>query len=304
MALRFPVPAHRAIPTDPPGDRRRVRARYRLPRWARVGLVYLGLGTAFIWAIFPFYWMVVTSIRTGDEIFQRPPSFLPQSITIQNYVDLLVGAQFWRFALNSLFLTLTVTVIAVFVSVTAGYAMARYRFRGATALPLLMLYGQMFPPVLLLIPFYVQLRYLGWIDSLPGLIPVYLSYMLPLCVWLMRGFFAQIPFSLEDAARMDGCTRWQAFWRIILPLAKPGIVAVATWVMIHSWNEFLYASTFLISDENRTLPLGLSGLIGQYTTDWGVLMAGGVLTAAPILLIFFFLQKNLVSGVGGGAVKG
>ncbi|MBX3580253.1 MAG: carbohydrate ABC transporter permease, partial [Rhizobiaceae bacterium] len=137
-----------------------------------------------------------------------------------------------------------------------------------------------------------------------GLIPVYLSYMLPLCVWLMRGFFSQVPHSLEDAARMDGCTRWQAFWKVILPMAQPGIVAVATWVMIHTWNEFLYASTFILSEKKRTLPLGLSGLIGQYTTDWGVLMAGGVITAAPILLAFFFLQKHLVAGVGGGAVKG
>lgn len=277
---------------------------FRISKRARTVLIYVALWLAFIWAVFPFYWMIVTSIRPSAEIFQRPPSLVPSSITLQNYVDLLVGAQFWRFALNSLFLTLSVTIISVFISVTAGYAMARHRFKGSVTLPLFMLYGQMFPPVLLLIPFYVQLRYLGWLDSLWGLIPVYLSYMLPLCVWLMRGFFSQVPFSLEDAARMDGCTRWQAFWRVILPMAKPGIVAIATWVMIHTWNEFLYASTFILSDSKRTLPLGLSGLIGQYTTDWGVLMAGGVITATPILLIFFFLQKHLVSGIGGGAVKG
>ena len=110
--------------------------------------------------------------------------------------------------------------------------------------------------------------------------------------------------SLEDAARMDGCTRWQAFWRVILPMALPGIVAVATWVMIHTWNEYLYASTFIMGQQNRTLPLSLSALIGQYTTDWGMLMAGGVITALPILLVFFLLQKSLVSGIGGGAVKG
>ena len=199
---------------------------------------------------------------------------------------------------------MTVTVASVAVSVTAGYAMARYRFRGQVALPLVMLYGQMFPPVLLLIPFYVQLRTLGWLDSLWGLVPVYMSYMLPLCVWLMRGFFAQVPMSLEDAARMDGCTRWQAFWRIVLPMALPGIVAVAAWVMIHTWNEYLYASTFIMSQSSRTLPLSLSDLIGQYSTDWGMLMAGGVITSVPILLVFFVLQKSLVSGIGGGAVKG
>lgn len=275
-----------------------------MPKWLQTTLLYVGLWIGFIWCVFPFYWMIVTSLRPKEEMFSRPPSLIPQSITFQNYIDLLIGAEFWRFALNSLILTAIVTALSVLLAVTAGYAMARHRFKGSVALPLFMLYGQMFPPVLLLIPFYIQLRYLGWLDSLYGLIPVYLSYMLPLCVWLMRGFFAQVPHSLEDAARLDGCTRWQAFWRVILPMARPGIVAVATWVMIHTWNEFLYASTFILSDKNRTLPLGLSGLIGQYTTDWGMLMAGGVLTAAPILLVFFFLQKHLVSGVGGGAVKG
>lgn len=275
----------------------------RLRSLTRV-LVYLALWLAFVWAVFPFYWMVVTSVRPSAEIFQRPPGLVPASITLRHYIDLLVGAEFWRYALNSVLLTVTVTVASVAVSVTAGYAMARYRFRGHVALPLLMLYGQMFPPVLLLIPFYVQLRVLGWLDSLWGLVPVYMSYMLPLCVWLMRGFFAQVPMSLEDAARMDGCTRWQAFWRVILPMALPGIVAVATWVMIHTWNEYLYASTFIMSQRNRTLPLSLSDLIGQYSTDWGMLMAGGVITSVPILLVFFFLQKSLVSGIGGGAVKG
>ena len=285
----------------PPAARAAARRRSKTLRRT---LIYATLWIAFVWAVFPFYWMIVTSLRGKDEIFQRPPSLIAYTATLQNYFDLFIGAQFWRFAMNSLFLTVIVTLISVLISVTAGYAMARHRFRGSVVLPLFMLYGQMFPPVLLLIPFYTQLRLLGWLDSLWGLVPVYLSYMLPLCVWLMRGYFSQVPHSLEEAARMDGCTRWQAFWTVILPMAKPGIVAVATWVMIHSWNEFLYASTFILSEKNRTLPLGLSGLIGQYTTDWGVLMAGGVVTALPILLVFFFLQKHLVSGVGGGAVKG
>lgn len=273
----------------------------------RILLRVLGWGAlwlAFVWAVFPFYWMIATSLRPSAELMQRPPMLVPRGITLQHYTDLLLGAGFWRYALNSLVLTLAVTAASVVASVTAGYAMARYRFRGSTALPLLMLYGQMFPAVLLLIPFYIQLRVFGWLDSIWGLIPVYLSYMLPLSVWLMRGFFAQVPASLEDAARMDGCTRWQALWRVVLPMALPGIVAVATWVMIHTWNEYLYASTFIISQKNRTLPLALSELIGQYSTDWGMLMAGGVITSVPIVLIFLFLQRNLVSGMGGGAVKG
>lgn len=272
-------------------------------RWSRV-LLHIALWCAFVWAVFPFYWMVVTSLRPEGELFARPPALFPRELTLQHYVELLVGAQFWRYALNSLFLTLVVTALSVLASLTAGYALARYRFRGSTVLPALMLYGQMFPAVLLLIPFFVQFRALGWIDSLWALVIVYLSYMLPLCVWLMRGFFAQVPFSLEDAARMDGCTRWQAFWIVIVPMARPGIIAVATWSMIHAWNEFLFAATLITSAEKRTLPLGLNGLIGQFTTDWGMLMAGGVLTALPIVAIFFLLQRHLVSGLGAGGVKG
>jgi len=270
----------------------------------RTGLLYLGLVAAFLWAVFPFYWMVVTSLRPESEMFARPPSLLPREITFEHYVGLLVGAGFWRNALNSLFLTVVVTGFCILVSLTAGYALARYRFRGSTVLPALMLYGQMFPAVLLLIPFFLQFRALGWMDSLWALALVYLSYMLPLCVWLMRGFFAQVPFALEDAARMDGCTRWQAFWLVIVPMARPGIIAVATWSMIHAWNEFLFAATLISSAEKRTLPLGLSGLIGQHTTDWGMLMAGGVLTALPIVAVFFALQRHLVSGLGAGGVKG
>jgi ABC-type glycerol-3-phosphate transport system permease component len=278
--------------------------RSSLGRSSRKALLYAGLFAAFVWAVFPFYWMVVTSLRPESQLFARPPSLVPDEITLRHYVGLLVGGSFWRHALNSLFLTVCVTGLSILVSLTAGYALARYRFRGSTLLPALMLYGQMFPAVLLLIPFFVQFRALGWIDSLWALVLVYLSYMLPLCVWLMRGFFAQVPFALEDAARMDGCTRWQAFWLVIVPMARPGIIAVATWSMIHAWNEFLFASVLISSAEKRTLPLGLSALIGQYTTDWGVLMAGGVLTALPIVAIFFALQRHLVSGLGGGAVKG
>jgi ABC-type glycerol-3-phosphate transport system permease component len=278
--------------------------RSTLGRSSRKALLYAGLFAAFVWAVFPFYWMVVTSLRPESQLFARPPSLVPDDITLRHYVGLLVGGEFWRHALNSLFLTVCVTGLSILVSLTAGYALARYRFRGSTMLPALMLYGQMFPAVLLLIPFFVQFRALGWIDSLWALVLVYLSYMLPLCVWLMRGFFAQVPFALEDAARMDGCTRWQAFWRVIVPMARPGIIAVATWSMIHAWNEFLFASVLITSAEKRTLPLGLSALIGQYTTDWGMLMAGGVLTALPIVAVFFALQRYLVSGLGGGAVKG
>ena len=278
--------------------------RSTLGRSSRKALLYAGLFAAFVWAVFPFYWMVVTSLRPESQLFNRPPSLVPDDITLRHYVGLLVGGAFWRHALNSLFLTVCVTALSILVSLTAGYALARYRFRGSTMLPALMLYGQMFPAVLLLIPFFVQFRALGWIDSLWALVLVYLSYMLPLCVWLMRGFFAQVPFALEDAARMDGCTRWQAFWRVIVPMARPGIIAVATWSMIHAWNEFLFASVLISSAEKRTLPRGLSALIGQYTTDWGMLMAGGVLTALPIVAIFFALQRHLVSGLGGGAVKG
>ena len=265
---------------------------------------YAGLWIALIWSVFPFYWMISTSLRSKSEIFQAPPAIFPQSFSLENYLELLLGVRFWLYAVNSVGLAAAVTILSLAFAVTSGYALARYRFHGSTALPLFMLYGQMFPPVLLLIPFYIQMRNLGMIDSLWGLIPINLSYQLPLAVWLMRGYFAQVPHSLEDAARMDGCTRWQAFWIIIMPMARPGIIAVATWVLIYTWNEYLYASTFIVSERNRTLPLGLAEIIGQYSTDWGLLTAGGVVTSVPILALFFAVQRYLVPGASDGAVKG
>lgn len=285
-------------------------ARHRAKRKARIRstvstvFLYFGLAAAFVWCVFPFYWMVATSVRPAAEIYQRPPELVPGGITFEHYLNLLFGQQFWLYALNTLWLAGAVTVISVVVSITCGYAIAKYRFRGAGFLPLLALYGQMFPPVLLLIPFYKQLRAFGALDSLLGLVVIYLSYILPLCIWMMRGFFAQVPSSLEEAARVDGCSRWTALWRVIVPIARPGIVAVATWALIQSWNEFLYATTFIIDEDKRTLSLGLSSLIGEHSTDWGMLMAGGVLTALPIMVIFFLAQRHLVSGLGGGAVKG
>ena len=296
-----------ASATMPPIDRSaRLRARRTARR--RKGLAstmaYLAIAVAVVWCVFPFYWMVATSVRPAAEIYARPPELVPGGITLEHYWTLLVGERFWLYALNTLGVALAVTAISVAVSIMCGYAVARYRFRGAAALPLLALYGQMFPPVLLLIPFYTQLRAFGLLDSLGGLVIVYLSYILPLSIWMMRGFFAQIPASLEEAARVDGCSRWTALWRVVVPIARPGIAAVATWALIQSWNEFLYASTFIIDQDKRTLSLGLSSLIGENTTDWGVLMAGGVLTALPIMAIFFLAQRHLVSGLGGGAVKG
>ncbi|MBV1693159.1 MAG: carbohydrate ABC transporter permease [Hyphomicrobiales bacterium] len=264
----------------------------------------LFVGVACVWCIFPFYWMVTTSLRPTHRLYDRPPELFPTEITFDHYIGLFFGWNFWTYAFNSFWLTGIVTLLALALAIPGGYALARYRFVVSKLLPFIVLYAQLLPSVLLVVPFYAQLRRWGLLDSLYGLVPVYLSFILPLCLWLLRGFFVKIPIELEEAALIDGCTRWQVLWRIVIPVSSPGIVAVGTWAMIQAWNEYLYAATFLSGDDRKTLTIALSAIIGERTTDWGRLMAGGVVTSIPIIIIFSMLQRYLVSGLAGGSVKG
>ncbi|MCA9880447.1 MAG: carbohydrate ABC transporter permease, partial [Thermomicrobiales bacterium] len=183
-------------------------------------------------------------------------------------------------------------------------AFARFRLRGGKAILLGILATQMFPAILLAIPLYILIRNLGLLNSLVGLVLVYTTFALPFCVWMMRNYFLSIPRDLDESAMVDGATRLQALWSVVLPVAMPGIAATGIFSFILSWNEFLYANTFISSADLRTLPVGLQSLIGEFTTDWGLLMAGAVITTMPIVIIFFFVQRKLTQGLASGAVKG
>lgn len=274
-------------------------------RAARLALAkhLLALGACCLLAA-PFLWMLVTSLKGPQELALQYPTLIPRHPDPGNYARVLVRAGFGRYFLNSALVAVATTLISVALAALAGYAFARFRLPGGKALLLGILATQMFPGILLAIPLYGLLRDLRLLDSLPGLVLVYTTFALPFCVWMLRNAFLTVPRELEESALVDGCTRLGALWRVVLPVALPGIAATAIFSFILAWNEFLYANTFISSAEKRTLAVGLQSLIGEFTTDWGLLMAGAVVTTVPLVLAFLAVQRRLTQGLAAGAVKG
>ena len=252
----------------------------------------------------PFLWMISTSLKDPAEVVLRDPTIIPRSFATQNYVDAFNRGNFGRYLVNSVVVALAVTLLSLLLATLSGYAFARFRLFGSKAILLGILATQMFPAILLAIPLYILIRNLGLLNSLVGLVLVYTTFALPFCVWMMRNYFLSIPRDLDESAMVDGATRLQALRSVVLPVAMPGIAATGIFSFILSWNEFLYANTFISSADLRTLPVGLQSLIGEYTTDWGLLMAGAVITTMPIVIIFFFVQRRVTQGLASGAVKG
>jgi ABC-type glycerol-3-phosphate transport system permease component len=273
------------------------------PRTTGWGMQLGALVVLFVIAV-PFLWMVSTSLKSPAEISLRDPTLIPRQPDLDNYVRVVVDAQFGRYFVNTLIVTAATTLISVTFATLAGYSFARLRLRGGKPLLLGILATQMFPGILLAIPLYVLLQTLGLIDTLGGLVLVYTSFALPFGVWMMRNYFLTVPRELEDAALVDGCSRLGALWLVALPVVAPGVTATAIFTSILAWNEFLYANTFINTAANRTLSIALQSLIGEFTTDWGQLMAGAVVTTLPIVLLFFVIQRNLTQGLAAGSVKG
>ena len=254
--------------------------------------------------IAPFFWMISTSLKSPAEVALRDPTIIPRTLEFSNYSNVFSRGHFDRYFLNSIIVSTVTTVLSVVVATLAGYAFARYRLFGGKALLFGILATQMFPAILLAIPLYILLRQLSLLNSLAGLILVYTTFALPFCVWMLRNYFMSVPTELDDAARVDGASRLQALFGVILPVAIPGIIATSIFAFILSWNEFLFANTFISSSNKRTLSIGLQSLIGEFTTDWGLLMAGAVITTIPIVIVFFAVQRYLTQGLAAGAVKG
>ena len=280
-------------------------------RRSAVGLVLkrllLVLITAF--ALFPFLWMVSTSIKPSSEIFSYPPVWIPQSPTFEGYTSIwsesaIYNVPFSRWIQNSLVVSVATTLFAMLIAAMGGYAMSRFYFPGRTLLGYTLLLTQMLPDALLVIPLYAVFRDLGLLNSLWGLTLAYTTFDVPFSAWMLRGYFNTISLELDEAAMVDGCTRFGAFFRVILPLTWPGFAATAVFAFILAWNEYLFASVFLNSFENWTLTIGLASFSGQYMIRWNHIMAGSVVVTMPVLLFFWFFQKHIVSGSTAGAIKG
>ena len=259
---------------------------------------------ALIWSFLPIYWMVISSLRPPSALFTRPTLLPEDEFSLESYRTLLQYTDYGQQFLNSLFVAGFVVVITLILSIIVAYTVTRYRVPGKTALIGSMLYAYMFPPLLLAIPLLSIFAELGLADTRLSIVIAHCTLTLPLGVWLFWGFFKSMPFDLEEAAMIDGCTRFGAFLRIILPLSLPGIVTVAIFSFLLSWTDYIFAFVLLSSDSQKTLPVGLSSILGTFDVRWGEVMAGATLIALPLLFLFMFLSRYFIQGLAAGAMKG
>jgi len=270
----------------------------------QTAVAYTFLGLLLLLVLFPFYWMTVTSFKTEDQMRSLVSMFWPSPFVIENYTQLLTKTDFAIWYRNSAFVAVSSTLVATAIGTIGAYALARLRFLGRAFLSSATLITYLVPPSILFIPLYAQIRTIGLADSLAGLIAAYPSFTVPFVTWLLMGYFGSIPEELEEAAMIDGATRFGAFRRIILPLAAPGVLAAGLFAFTQAWNEFLYALVFISDVKQRTLPVGLSTFITGDVYGWGYLMAGAVLTTLPVILVYTYLQRYMVEGLTAGSVKG
>jgi multiple sugar transport system permease protein len=270
----------------------------------QTAIAYTFLGLLLLLVLFPFYWMTVTSFKTEDQMRSLVSMFWPSPFVVENYTQLLTKTDFAIWFRNSAFVAVSSTLVATAIGTLGAYALARLRFLGRAFLSSATLITYLVPPSILFIPLYAQIRTMGLADSLAGLIAAYPSFTVPFVTWLLMGYFGSIPEELEEAAMIDGATRFGAFRRIILPLAAPGVLAAGLFAFTQAWNEFLYALVFISDVKQRTLPVGLSTFITGDVYGWGYLMAGAVLTTLPVILVYTYLQRYMVEGLTAGSVKG
>ena len=267
-------------------------------------VAYAILLTLLLIVLFPFFWMTVTSFKGETQMRSLASMFWPSPFVSDNYGHLLEKTEFLGWYRNSLVVSVSSTLLATAIGTIGAYALARLRFLGRAFMASAVLITYLVPPSILFIPLYAQIRNLGLADSLTGLIVAYPSFTVPFVTWLLMGYFESIPEELEEAAMIDGATRFGAFRRVVLPLAAPGLLAAALYAFTQSWNEFLYALVFITNVKLRTLPVGLSSFITGDVYGWGYLMAGAVLTTLPVIAAYVYLQRYMVEGLTAGSVKG
>jgi arabinogalactan oligomer/maltooligosaccharide transport system permease protein len=270
--------------------------------WGRIGkIIFFTVVSALV--IYPVLWVFKMALSPSQG-FDSSLNPFPSNPTLANFETVLLGDFFGRALLNSVVVSGATTVLGVFLACTSAYALSRFRFPLRTTAMLSFLVTQMFPGVLMMIPLYLIIDYLGLLDQLLGLVLVYSTTAIPFCVWMLKGYFDTIPRELEEAALMDGATRSMIFWRIMLPLSLPAVAVTALFSFMTAWNEFILAAIFMSKEENYTLPVMLRMMVGQFSSDWGNFAAGAIVVSLPVVVLFFALQKQLVGGLTAGGVKG
>jgi len=263
-------------------------------------LVSLLLG----FTLFPVYWLINSSLKPSSELFTFPPRYRPASPTLLNYLDAIRQTRLGTLYLNSLLISSLTCLALMGLIIFSGYAMARFHFRAKAGIIGLFLLAQVLPTVMLLLPFFTMFKAIGLINTRWALVVAYTAMTLPFSVLTMRNFFAAIPVALDEAAMVDGCSRTGALFRVVLPAALPGLVATSIYGFINAWNELILAIILISSPNLQTLPVGLSSLLDENRTEYGMLMAIAVLSLVPSLAFFAWIQRYLTTGVSAGAVKG
>lgn len=272
----------------------------------KVIFVLKGIGLALILfvALFPLFWMFITSGKTMTELLKIPVTLWPEDFTFQSYYEVWVQKPFPQYIANSLKIAVVATVLGMMVSSMAAYGFAKFRFPFKRGILMFVLVAQMFPSTSIIIPLFSTYRSYGLYDTHVGLMLLYTTISLAFSVWMMYGYFRGVPKELEEAARIDGCGALKSFIHVILPISKPGIAAVGVYAFMCAWNEYLYSLILLTSEQNYTISIGLSRFITEFGTYWNQMGAASIIVTIPTLVIFILLGKNLIEGLTAGAVKG
>ena len=272
--------------------------------WQSRALTYLLLLAGLAIVVVPFLFMVSTSLKPQAYTFEYPPRLLPREVTLNNYVQALDKDRFALYFANSFFVAVSSTALTVLISSLLAYAFARMEFPGKEPIFYAFLVGTMIPPVMLIIPQFLIAKWLHLLNSLWGLILVYIAMNLPMQTFLLRGFFEDIPQELEDAVLIDGGSRWTIFWRIVLPLSRPGLAVVVIFTFLYSWDEFPWAHVAIKETSRRTLPIAIALFQNQHLTQWGQVFAASIVALVPVITVFVIFQRHFIRGIATSGLKG
>lgn len=257
----------------------------------------------FVLLVFPYFVMLITSLKDKTEMYKIPPTFFPQNWTFENFIDIWTVIPLSSYLLNSLIIAVGTTVLALLCALPAAYVLARLKFSGKNLYIYIIIVTQMFSPIVLLVGLYREIQFFGLMDSLFSLILVNTAFNQAFAVWILYGYFSTIPYELEQAAWIDGCTRMQALRKIVLPNAMPGIVTAVIFVFIAAWNEFVVALTFISTETTKPLTVGIHAFFGKYDIQWQYLFATSLVATIPVIILFLSIEKYLVAGLTAGGVK-
>jgi len=264
----------------------------------------IGVAVALVVVLFPFYWMLNTSLKPLSEVFQSPPTFVSTHWNFGAYAAMWETRPIGRYFVNSAIISAGATVLSMVLSALAAYGFSRFRLRGERSLLVLLLLTQMLPGTLLIIPYFQLMADVGLINSYTALILAYVSFSLPFSTWMLIGFFRSVPRELDEAAMVDGCSRIGALWKVVLPLSVPGLAAVAIFTFLLAWNAYVWALALTTDPNKFVLSVGIANMLGEYQVQWNQMMAASALAALPVVILYMFLDRYLVQGVTAGAVKG